>query len=153
MLRLRIHASVGLALAILILTSTSSASDTEIYRCLLEDGTTGFQEIPCPELAAQVDNRDEATESPDDTKAPTANEDAFDFVNPFDEPANPPAPDEPPLPGPVSQNRAECEKTTRDAIDVIDFEMRGQAYTKEQGEEYLAELLTLTRQLRSCKRL
>ncbi len=45
------------------------------------------------------------------------------------------------------------EKTTRDAIDAIDLEMRGNAYTKEQGEEYLAELLTLTRQLRACKQL
>ena len=27
------------------------------------------------------------------------------------------------------------------------------AYTKEQGQEYLAELLTLTQQLRRCKEL
>jgi hypothetical protein len=57
------------------------------------------------------------------------------------------------VPGPVSQDRAECEKTTRDAIDAIDLEMRETAYTKEQGEEYLAELLVLTQQLRACKQL
>jgi hypothetical protein len=77
----------------------------------------------------------------------------FDFVNPFDEPANPPTPSEPKLPEPVSQDRAECEKTTRDAIDAIDFEMRETPYTKEQGEEYRAELLALTQQLRACKQL
>jgi hypothetical protein len=31
--------------------------------------------------------------------------------------------------------------------------MRGNAYTKEQGQAYLADLLTLTRQLRACKQL
>ena len=70
-----------------ILVSTSVAADTEIHRCLLEDGTIAFQEKPCPE------------------------------------------------------------------IDVIDFEMRENAYTKEQGQDYLAELLSLTRQLRACKQL
>ena len=59
----------------------------------------------------------------------------FDFVNPFDEPASPPTPSEPKLPEPVSQDRAECEKTTRDAIDAIDLEMRETPYTKEQGED------------------
>jgi len=42
---------------------------------------------------------------------------------------------------------------TRDAIDAIDLEMRETTYTKEQGEEYLAELLVLTQQLRGCKQL
>ena len=31
--------------------------------------------------------------------------------------------------------------------------MRETEYTKEQGREYLAELLTLTQQLRTCKQL
>ena len=44
-------------------------------------------------------------------------------------------------------------KTGRDAIDAIDLEMREQAYTKEQGESYLAELLALTQKLRACKQL
>jgi hypothetical protein len=53
----------------------------------------------------------------------------------------------------VSQDRAECEKMTRDAIDAIDLEMRENPYTKEQGEEYRAELLALTQQLRARKQL
>lgn len=72
---------------------------------------------------------------------------------PSDEPAGLPTPSEPDLPEPASQDRAECEKTTRDAIDAIDLEMRQAPYTKEQGEEYLAELLVLTQQLRACKQL
>jgi hypothetical protein len=60
---------------------------------------------------------------------------------------------EPTSPELLSQDRAECEKTTRDAIDAIDLEMRETACTKEQGQEYLAELLALTQQLRGCKQL
>ena len=67
--------------------------------------------------------------------------------------SGPPAPAEPKLPEPVSQDRAECEKMTRDAIDAIDLEMRENPYTKEHGEEYRAELLALTQQLRARKQL
>ncbi len=107
--------------------ATSVPADTEIHRCLLDDGTFAFQETPCSEPAVHIDKGSEAE--------------------------NPPTPAEPKLPEAPSQDRAECEKTTRDAIDAIDLEMRGNAYTKEQGEEYLAELLVLTRQLRACKQL
>ena len=120
---------------------------------MLEDGTIAFQEIPCPEPAVPVDNGSETDERHSENGPPAAGDDAFDFVNPFDEPENPPTPAEAMQPEPASQDRAECEKTTRDAIDAIDLEMRGNAYTKEQGEEYLAGLLALTRQLRACKQL
>jgi hypothetical protein len=85
---------------------------------------------------------------------PTAvNDDVLDFVNPFDQPADPPMHPEATLIEPVSPDRSECQKTTRDAIDAIDFEMRENAYTKEEGQAYLADLLVLTEQLRACKRL
>jgi len=137
----------------LMLAGTSVAADTVIHRCLLEDGTIAFQEKPCPEAVVSADDGRETDESRSDSETPGVDDDAFDFVNPFDNPAGPPTPSEPTLPGPASKDRAECEKTTRDAIDVIDFEMRENAYTKEQGQDYLAELLSLTRQLRACKRL
>jgi hypothetical protein len=38
-------------------------------------------------------------------------------------------------------------------MDVIDLEMRKSAYSKEQGQEYLVELLELTQQSRACKQL
>ena len=82
-----------------------------------------------------------------------ADDDAFDFVNPFDEQAARPPSSEPELPEPVSQDGAECAKTTRDAIDAIDLEMRENPDTKAQREEYLAKLLALTQQLRACKQL
>ncbi len=140
-------------LLVLMLAAASAAADTEIHRCLLDDGTIAFQEIPCPEPAAEADDSSEPAESRSADDDPAADDDVFDFVNPFDQPASPPAAAEPTRPEPVSQDRAECEKTTRDAIDAIDLEMRETAYTKEQGEEYLAELLTLTQQLRACKQL
>jgi hypothetical protein len=141
-----------ITLLVLMLAAASAAADTEIHRCLLDDGTIAFQEKPCPEQAADANDGVESGESHAAGEDPAA-DDAFDFVNPFDEPASPPAAAEPTLPEPVSQDRAECEKTTRDAIDAIDLEMRETAYTKEQGEEYLAELLALTQQLRTCKQL
>ena len=137
----------------LIFAGTGVAADTEIHRCLLEDGTVSFQETPCPEPADPVDNDSEPVERHSENGTPAAGNDAVDFLNPFDEPVNSPTPVEPTQPEPVSQDRGECEKITRDAIDTIDLEMRGNAYTKEQGEEYLAELLVLTKQLRACKQL
>lgn len=141
------------ATVVLILASASATADTEIHSCLLDDGTIAFQQTPCPEPVVTADDNSEAGESRSAGETPAADDDVFDFVNPFDEPASHPAPSEPDLPEPVSQDRAECEKTTRDAIDAIDLEMRENPYTKEQGEEYLAELLALTQQLRACKQL
>ena len=151
--RSRTRSGTRVAIVVLMLAGTSVAADTEIHRCLLEDGTVSFQETPCPEPAVHVDNGSEPVESHSENGTPAADDDAVDFLNPFDEPVNPPAPAEPTQPEPASQDRAECEKITRDAIDTIDLEMRGNAYTKEQGEEYLAELLVLTKQLRACKQL
>ena len=138
---------------LLMLAAASAAADTEIHRCVLADGTIAFQEIPCAEPSAEADDSSEPVESRSAGEDPAAGDDVFDFVNPFDQPATPPVVAEPPAPGPLSQDRAECEKMTRDAIDAIDLEMRETAYTKEQGQEYLAELLELTQQLRGCKQL
>lgn len=113
-----------LVVVAVILVGTGLSANTEIYRCPLEDGTFAFQEKPCP--------------------AP---------VKEADEPAEPPATPVEALPEIVTQDRAKCEKTARDAIDAIDLEMRQSAYSKEQGREYLAELRVLTQQLRACKQL
>lgn len=139
--------------AVLVLAAASVAADTEIHRCLLEDGTTAFQETPCPEPAANANDGSESGERHDAGEDAAAADDVFDFVNPFDEPASLPSTAEPTLAEPVSHDRAECEKKARDAIDAIDLEMRENAYTKEQGQEYLAELLSLTQRLRACKQL
>lgn len=151
-MRLPDKKGAGVVLTVLMLAGTSVTADTEIFRCALEDGTFGFQELPCPEADPQGDGSDDLVEDQIGNDTPVT-DDAFNFINPFDEPVNPPTPVEPAPPNPVSQDRAECEKMTRDAIDVIDFEMRGKSYTKNEGEQYLAELLVLTRQLRACKQL
>lgn len=111
-----------------------------IHRCAQEDGTIAFQEMPCTELAD-----DSGDQSNDEDAAPT--DDFSDFVNPYDEPleALQEIPRDTPSPG-----RADCEKAARDKIDAIDLRMR-QGYTKEEGRQYLTELLELTRQLRACK--
>lgn len=130
-----------IAMALLFVVC-GAVADTEIYRCPLEDGTFAFQETPCPE----------PEESNADPETVAADEDAADFDNPFDVREEPP-PATSPLPENLSTDRAACEKETRDAIDAIDLEMRETAYSEEQGKQYLAELLTLTRQLRACKQL
>jgi hypothetical protein len=137
----------SLLLTLLMTACLSAGAEVEIHRCAQEDGTIAFQGTPCPEPAndSEHDAQDE-----DDATAPA--DDFFDFVNPFDEPEEAPSPSEPALPSPVSQDRAECEKTTRTAIDAIDLEMR-QGYSKEKGQQFLAELLELTQQLRACKQL
>lgn len=142
-----------LTIVILMLTATNVAAGTEIHRCSLDDGTVAFQETPCREPVVDTDDDSQSGESRSAGDNPTADDDVFDFVNPFDEPANPPTPAEPMLADPVSSERAECEKAARDAIDAIDLEMRQNAYTEDQGQEYLAELLRLTQRLRSCKQL
>jgi len=142
-----------ITILVLMLAAASAAADTEIHRCLQEDGTIAFQEMPCSERAIDANGGSESGYSRGAEEEPPADDDAFEFVNPFDEPASPPATAETTGPELLSQDRAECEKTTRDAIDAIDLEMRETAYTKEQGQEYLAELLALTQQLRACKQL
>lgn len=141
------------AIAVLMLAGAGATADTEIYSCPQDDGTVAFQQTPCPEPAAIADDSSDVGERPDARESPSAEDDVLDFVNPFDEPASPPPPSEADLPETVSLDRAECEKTTRDAIDAIDLEMRQNPYTKQQGEEYLAKLLALTQQLRACKQL
>ena len=138
------------AFVILLFAGTSAVAETEIHRCLLADGSYSFQELPCTEPATDDEEADTG-ESDGDT--PVTRGDAFDVASPFDEPETPPAQADSALPEPVSQNRAECEKTTRDAIDAIDLEMRESSYTREQGQAYLEELRALTQQLRACKQL
>jgi len=149
----RVAIAYAIGAWVLMLGGTSVTADTEIHRCSLEDGTIAFQETPCPEAAANTDDGSAAGESHKDSGTPAANDDVFDFVNPFDELASPQPHSEATLSEPVSQDRAECEKTTRDAIDAIDLEMRATAYTKEQGRAYLTRLRALTQQLRACKQL
>ena len=133
-------------LAILFLPSAAVAAEPEIHRCPQPDGTVAFQETPCPEAA------DEEVQDDEEVEPPSSADVFWEFSNPFDETANPLRPQDTTPSGPVSRDRAECEKTTRDAIDAIDLEMR-KGYSKEQGERYLAELLELTQQLRACKQL
>ena len=139
---------------ILLLLATNVGAQPEIHRCVQADGTIAFQEMPCPEPAParSADYVDAEGDVEPDNDRDDRVEDFVDFVNPFDEQEGPSVSTEPGRETPVSQERATCEKITRDAIDAIDLEMR-RGYTEEQGQQYLAELLTLTRQLRACKQL
>ncbi len=129
--------------------TTPGAPGSEIFRCPQADGTIAFQGMPCSEVDAAAEEADD-TPARDDESAAT--DSPFDFVNPFDEPAEVTERELPAAPPPLSTDRAECEKSARDAIDAIDLQMR-QGYSKEEGQAYMAELLKLTRALRACKEL
>ena len=137
----------------LVLASASVMADTEIHRCALDDGTVAFQEKPCAGPTADAGDPGDVGMGGSENEAPAANDDAFDFVNPFDEPAGTPTPVAQPLPERLSKDRAACEKTTREAIDAIDLKLRETGDRPEQDRQHLAELLELTRQLRACKAL
>ncbi|HNP34282.1 MAG TPA: hypothetical protein PKK10_00405 [Woeseiaceae bacterium] len=134
-------------LTFLMLPLASIGAETLIHRCPQEDGTVAFQELPCP---AHVD--DSASTSTGTPDADASSDENVDFVNPFDDVELSAADTEPLRPTPGSALRASCVKTARDAIDTIDDEMR-KGYTQEEGQAYLAELLRLTEQLRTCKQL
>ena len=151
--RRKVAAQLSIGIVILMLTGTGATTDMEIHRCLMDDGTIAFQQKPCSEPAANGSDSSGAGKSNRAPETPAADDDMHDFVNPFDGSASPSTPSEPELPEPVSKDRTECEKTTRDAIDAIDLEMRENPYTKEQGEDYRTELLALTQQLRACEQL
>lgn len=135
------------ALALMLLPGFHVAAAADIFRCTQQDGTVAFQATPCPDPASK-DVAGNESELPE----PPAADDASDFVNPFDVAEDSGVLPEPGPPAPVSQDRAACEKTTRDAIDEIDLELR-KGYTKEARQRYLAELLELTQKLRACKQL
>ncbi|MGI9203300.1 MAG: hypothetical protein ACR2Q3_04795 [Woeseiaceae bacterium] len=142
----------GALLTLLTLVAASVSAQTEIHRCLQEDGTIAFQEMPCPEPARITDDQDVKGGDQLDAETTVPADSYSDFVNPFDAPENVSVIPDTESDRPVSQDRATCEKTSRDAIDAIDLEMR-EGYTKEQGERYLSDLLVLTKQLRACKQL
>lgn len=106
----------------------------------MDDGTVAFQETPCPEPVEE--------EPLEAEEAANTEEAEFAPMEPISQ-----IPVSDPLPPPSSQDRAECEKTARDAIDAIDLEMRAGSYTREELENFKAELRVLTRQLRACKQL
>jgi hypothetical protein len=128
-------------------------ADTEIHRCALADGTVAFQEMPCAGPTAGADEPGDAGKRRSDNETPAVKDDAFDFVNPFDQPADIPTAAEPALPERLSKDRAACEKTTRGAIDAIDLKLQKTGDRPEQDRQHLARLLELTRQLRACKAL
>ena len=136
-----------MVIPVLLVPSMSSNAQTVIHRCTQADGTIAFQETPCADPADDSDNSSQSN-----SEEPASANALSDIVNPFDEPEESLAPSEPAPPILPSEDRTVCEKATRDAIDMIEFEMR-KGYTEEEGQQYLAELLEFTRQLRECKQL
>lgn len=142
----------GVLLTLLTLVMTSVSAQTQIHRCLQADGTITFQELPCPEPAQDSASNEPGVDDQDVSETAVPADGYADFVNPFDAPEDLAVTTDTESDEPVSQDRATCEKKSRDAIDAIDFEMR-KGYTEEQGKQYLSDLLVLTKQLRACKQL
>jgi len=94
----------------------------EVFKCTAENGGLVFQQTPCPEPEPEKDG---------------AESDESELTNELTEPRSP-------------ELVAQCQKKNRDAIDVIDAEMR-RGYTPEEGESYKQQLLALTERLRACQ--
>lgn len=132
---------------------TGAAAEPDIYRCEQVDGTVAFQQLPC---------RPTPVVQPDARPAETSQIDAAAETPPAASDATPAADSAPPgstdddtserAPVPVSGNRADCEKSTRDAIDAIDAELQASVDT-DKDRARLDELLELTQRLRMCKQL
>lgn len=136
---------------ILVFAGNGVLAETEIHRCLLEDGTYAFQETPCPE-PAPPDNDDLDAGNDREIHEEAVADEYPVRIDRTEAPTSRPRPIDPPSPESGSRDRSECEKRTRDAIDAIDLEMR-ENVTQDRRRDYLAELLALTEQLRACKQL
>ena len=125
---------------------TGAAAEPDIYRCEQVDGTVAFQQLPC---------RPTPVVQPDARPAETSQIDAAAETPPAADSAPPGSTDDDTserAPVPVSGNRADCEKSTRDAIDAIDAELQASVDT-DKDRARLDELLELTQRLRMCKQL
>ena len=110
----------------------SSLAQADIHRCTDAEGSIIFQQTPCAEPEPEQEETEE--------QAPTAEIEAN-----AEEVASRTEPSEQKPPEQVAQ----CKKKFRDAIDVIDAEMR-ERYTPEQADDYKQRLRVLTEQLRAC---
>lgn len=145
-----------LMLALLAGFATGTTAEPEIYRCTQDDGTVAFQQMPCqPAPVAQPETR-KANESQYEEQMQTRPEPGSARLPSSTTDTAPPEqtevePDQR-KPVAVSGNRADCEKSARDAIDAIDAELQASG-NPENDRARLDELLKLTRRLRLCKEL
>ena len=149
-------------LLMLSLLAGSAAGEPEIHRCPQDDGTVAFQQTPCRPAAAEPTGTTDADGPNGDGAArdrplPASAGAASQRPRPESmresaPPRQPTPPAETEQPVPMSVDRAECEKSARDAIDAIDAELKASGNT-ENDRARLDELLELTRQLRLCRRL
>ncbi|MCH5374216.1 MAG: hypothetical protein JJ992_09580, partial [Planctomycetes bacterium] len=61
--RQEVAAQFSIGIMILMLAGASTAADSEIHRCVLDDGTIAFQQKPCSEATASADDSSEVGES------------------------------------------------------------------------------------------
>lgn len=145
-----------LMLALLAGFATGATAEPEIYRCTQDDGTVAFQQMPCrsapvapPETRQadepQYEEQTQTRPEPGGARLPSS---ISDSAPPEQTEVDP----DPRKPVAVSGNRADCEKSARDAIDAIDAELQASG-NPENDRARLDELLKLTRRLRLCKEL
>ena len=108
---------------------------TEIYKCTDEEGGIVYTQTPCEE--PETDNDAEQSESRAEVDDPNPIPEEL-FVQVEIESSR--------LAG---EDLATCQKRFRDAIDLIDAEIR-ENYTPDLADEYKTRLLELTDGLRRC---
>ena len=129
--------------ALLPILLASQLAQTEIHKCVDEDGNIAFQQTPCPEPVES------------EPLLPTPPAEVQEEVPVVA--AEPVAAAEPmPIAEPVSANQPKpaeveaCKMPLREAIDAIEAEMlRG--YSADEADGYKQELRGLTEQMRACE--
>jgi hypothetical protein len=107
----------------------AARAEAEIHKCTDADGGIVYSQLPC--IAQTAMKAEKATPDSPDLKAKIA------------PPVTPKEKTE------SEANSAPCKKRYRDAIDLIDAEIRRE-YSPEKNEQYKQRLLQLTRGLRRC---
>ena len=133
--RLRSPIALLIAVTSLIGLTVTVGEATEIYKCTDAEGGIVYTQTPCEEPAPQTEPAE--SESTEEINEPDAIPEEL-FVQVEIESSR--------LPG---EDRDACQKRFRDAIDVIDAEIRDN-YTPDLADEYKTRLLALTDGLRRC---
>lgn len=126
---------LGLIIVGFCLLNTANAQ-TQIHKCTDAEGGVVYSQLPC-----RPHETIESEKTEPDAKAESAIQ-----VSGKPERSTDKVPTEE---RELGADRAACKKRYRDAIDVIDEEIRRE-YSADKAEEYKQRLLQLTRKLREC---
>ncbi|MBU2676356.1 MAG: DUF4124 domain-containing protein [Gammaproteobacteria bacterium] len=126
---------LGLIIVSFCLLNTANAQ-TQIHKCTDADGGVAYSQLPCaPPNPVELEKTEPDADA--ESATPRSTEQELSITENSQEAAE------------SETSRSACKKRYRDAIDVIDAEIRRE-YSPDKAEHYKQRLLLLTRELRQC---